>query len=72
MAKKRKAKKNYTDRTGESDLPQRTTNDIAEAHSKVDIDVPQQKQAMKTLGTNEQGKELFDFVLKEMTKPHKK
>jgi hypothetical protein len=74
MAKKKKriATKVHRDKTGESELPQRSTKDIVEKHSKVDIDVPQQREAMKSLGKNEQGKELFDFVLKGMTKPHKK
>lgn len=72
MAKKRIAKKVTKDKTGESELPQRSTKDIAEKHSKVEIDVPQQRVAMEGLGSNEQGKELFDFVLKGMVKPDKK
>ena len=70
--KKRTAKKVYRDKSGESDLPQRSTKDIAEKHALQEIDVPQQREAMKTLGKNEQGKELFDFVLKGMVNPDKK
>lgn len=72
IKKKRIAKKVKTDKTGESELPQRTTKDIAEKHAKEEIDVPQQRVAMEGLGNNEQGKELFDFVLKGMIKPNKK
>jgi len=70
--KNRGAKKVNRDKTGESQLPQRSTKDIAEKHAQKEIDVPQQREAMKTLGTNEQGKELFDFVLKGLVKPDKK
>ncbi len=69
---KRTAKKVSRDKTGENELPQRTTKDIVDKHAKKEIDVPQQRVAMEGLGSNEQGKELFDFVLKGMIKPDKK
>ena len=72
MAKrKRKADRVYFDKTGESNLPVRKTKEIAETHQKQLIDVPQQREAMKTLESNEIGKEMFDFVLKKMASPDK-
>lgn len=70
--KKRVAKKVKRYKTGESQLPQRSTKDIVEKHAEKEMDVPQQRVAMEGLGKNEQGKELFDFVLKGMVKPDKK
>ncbi len=70
--KKRAAKKTYLDYGDDANLPQRKTKEIADTHSKQEIDVPQQRVAMEGLGENEQGKELFDFVLKGMIKPDKK
>ncbi|MBS1529678.1 MAG: hypothetical protein JSU01_05195 [Bacteroidetes bacterium] len=69
IKKKRAAKKINKPKDKDGYLPQRTTAEIAETHSKQDIPVPQEREAMKSLGTNEQGKELFNFVLNGMTEP---
>jgi len=74
MAKrKRAAKKVIRPKDKDGFLPQRTTADIAEKHMAMpDPEVPQERVALKSAGSNEQGKELFDFVLKGMVKPDKK
>jgi hypothetical protein len=73
--KKRKADRVYeNDPEGEALLPVRKTKEIAETHSKTKTTKENKKfpPAMEQLGTKEDGKELFDFVLKGLSSPDKK
>ena len=61
MAKKRAAKKVWQSTDPDDNMPQRKTADLMERN-----------KDYIAIGTNPDGKELFDFVLKGMTKPDKK
>jgi len=72
VKKKRKAERVYEDDPeGEALLPARKTKEIAETHLKSKRNELEQGK-MDRLGENEQGKEMFDFVLKGMVSPDKK
>ncbi len=67
--KKRKAERVYeNDPEGEALLPVRKTKEIAETHQQAERDEIQQAK-LDRLGENEEGKEMFDFVLKKMASP---
>lgn len=69
--RKRKAERIYKeDKEGETTLPVRKTKDIALDHSKtMGDDKPKGARSLGDIGGREDGRELFDFVLKKMSKP---
>lgn len=69
--KKRKADRVYDDTEGEANLPVRSTKEIAETHKntkkgKVHPRIP---NVISEIGENENGKEMFEKVLKGMAYP---
>lgn len=69
MAKKRAARKIYQSEDPDDNMPQRKMEDIASVHASQRTGKPLERKAMESLGENEDGKELFNFVLKGMAKP---
>jgi|GEM_PF-1785460 hypothetical protein len=69
--KKRKAARVYDDTEGEAGLPVRSTKEIAETHQTIKKGKvhPRIPNVMREIGENENGKELFDKVLKGMASP---
>jgi hypothetical protein len=69
--KKRKAKQIDNDKEGETALPARKTKEIAESHKTGDKSHVSKNRpdVLNQGGTREDGKELFDFVLKGLASP---
>jgi hypothetical protein len=66
--KKRRARRTYHKYNELANLPVRRTKEIATTHLEGERTryIAQQQRVVKNLEENEDGKELFDFVLKSM------
>jgi hypothetical protein len=67
--KKRKSTRIGRDKDGEASLPVKKTKDLAERQKKVQEDGPSNPHYIGGLGENDEGKELFDDLLKKMSSP---
>jgi len=71
--KRRKAIRITNDPDGEANLPIRKTKEIAETHKESNTKKENDRfpPVIDQIGTKEDGKELFDFVLKGLASPEK-
>lgn len=67
--KKRKSARVSDDKDGEQSLPYRKTKDLAEKQRNIQEDGPSHPHYIGGMEENEEGKELFDDLLKRMSSP---